>query len=83
MKLGKKENEILFILSMITFIVYGFYALLTLITESSIPLFVSLTLLTSLLITIFLSINYELNFSDLETNNEEEQIELDSNLIRI
>lgn len=86
MKLGRKENELLFVFSMITFIVYSGYALLQLITMSYVPILTSLVLLSSLLITIFLIINYELNFDDIEVETKEQiekTIEIDSSLVNI
>lgn len=85
MKITRKQNELLFCLSITTLILYGIYALLSLVTTSSIPLFVSFILLGSLLITIFLFINYELEFDEIEVVKEEavETLEIDDNLVSL
>ena len=84
MKINKKENELLFILSMTTFIVYGGYALLSLVVMSYIPVITSLILLGSLLLSVFLIINYELNFIDNELDEEIEQVtEVNNSLVEI
>lgn len=86
MKINKQENELLFVLSMLTFIIYGAYALLSLVVISFIPIFISLILLTSLLLSVFLIINYEINFNETESESGEQEvtvIKTKDSLIRI
>ncbi|MDD3187328.1 MAG: hypothetical protein PHD02_02505 [Bacilli bacterium] len=60
--LKKKDNEILFVFSIITLMVYSIYALLHLITLSNIPLTLVIVIILSIIVTISLAIYYDNKF---------------------